>query len=216
MSQEKKPIILLIEADLSLRRLISLGLQQRGLHVVEASSSANIPAFDMQQLALLVLDIDRGTGSNWSLLESVQSHPYFATLPIVALAWDNKPGNYLSDKVKAVTPTQVIYLPKPFDARILHKAIYRQLAAQAAKEAAIEARAEAALLATYGSHAAPSIWPVITAAGLLLTVIGLMLQIVVAIAGLLVVLVALLLWTLGTKPEAEKISTSMLHPGMNT
>jgi len=216
MSQEKKPIILLIEADQSLRRLISLGLQQRGLYVIEASSLASIPAFDIQQLTLLVLDIDSNTGTNWSLLERVQSHPHFAPLPVVALAWDNRPSDHPSDKIIAVAPTHITYLPKPFDARILFKAISRQLAAQAAKEAAIEARAEAALLATYKSHTAPSIWPVITAAGLLLIVIGLLLQMVIAMVGFLVVIAALLIWTLGAKPETEKISTVLLHPGVNT
>jgi plastocyanin domain-containing protein len=41
----------------------------------------------------------------------------------------------------------------------------------------------------------------ITAAGLLLTVVGLMLQIAITAIGLLIVIAALLWWTLGTKPE---------------
>jgi len=49
-----------------------------------------------------------------------------------------------------------------------------------------------------------------------LIVIGLLLQMVIAMVGFLVVIAALLLWTLGAKPETEKISTVLLHPGVNT
>ena len=58
------------------------------------------------------------------------------------------------------------------------------------------------LLASYSAQAAPSIWPIVTAAGVLLVFIGMMLQIAVTVAGILLVMVALLLWTLGTKPTA--------------
>jgi hypothetical protein len=75
--------------------------------------------------------------------------------------------------------------------------------------AAEEARAEALLLATYNTaHTAPSPWPVVTAAGLLLVVIGMLVQVAVAAVGFLIVLVALLLWTLGAKPPAESRAAS--------
>jgi hypothetical protein len=57
------------------------------------------------------------------------------------------------------------------------------------------------LLATYSAHAAPSVWPIVTAIGVLVAVIGVMLQIAITVVGILIVIVALLLWTLGTKPE---------------
>ena len=51
----------------------------------------------------------------------------------------------------------------------------------------------------YSQHAAPSIWPVVTAAGMLLVVIGLLFHIAIAIAGMLIVVVALLLLDIGGK-----------------
>ena len=36
--------VLLIEADRSLRRLLVLGLQYRGMHIIEASSPTNLPS----------------------------------------------------------------------------------------------------------------------------------------------------------------------------
>ena len=51
----------------------------------------------------------------------------------------------------------------------------------------------------------------ITAAGVLLVFIGMMLQIAVTGVGILIVLVALLLWTLGTKPE-RKVGVRCIAP----
>jgi CheY-like chemotaxis protein len=207
MSQEQKPAttILLIEADTSLRRLIALGLQHRGLRVLEASSPANLPDYDTQQVDLLVLDIDSGTRRNWSFLERVLLHPDLSALPIVVLAWEGEliPAPQSQSPVATATPEQVVCLAKPFDARILHETINRLLAARVAQEATRRARAEALLLASYSTQSAPSIWPVITAAGLLLAVVGLLLQVALVAIGLLIVMVALLLWTLGTKPEVR-------------
>jgi CheY-like chemotaxis protein len=207
MSQEQKPAttILLIEADTSLRRLIALGLQHRGLHVIEASSPANLPDCDTQQVDLLVLDIDSGTKRNWSFLEMARLHPDLSTLPIVVLAWEGEliPASHPQSPVVAAATEQVVCLAKPFDARILHETINQLLAARAAQEAARRARAEAILLASYSTQSAPSIWPVVTAAGLLLTVVGLMLQVALVASGFLIVIIALLLWTLGTKPQAR-------------
>jgi CheY-like chemotaxis protein len=207
MSQEQKPVttILLIEADTSLRRLIALGLQHRGLRVIETGSPANLPDCDGQQVDLLVLDIDSGTKRNWSFLEMARLHPDLSTLPIVVLAWEGEliPASHPQAPAATATTEQVVCLAKPFDARILHETINRLLAARAAQEAARRARAEAILLASYAEQSAPSIWPVVTAAGLLLAVVGLMLQIALVIPGILIVIVALLLWTLDTKPRAR-------------
>ena len=203
-SREKKPIVLLIEADPALRRLLSLGLEHRGMQVVEASSPTSIPTVDVQQLDLLVLDVDRGIYSDWSFFESVQIHPRFAALPVVLLAWENQMLEAAPQSLDRATPTQIASVNKPFDARILHRTIDQLLDAQAAKAAAIEASAEEALLATYAAHAAPSIWPIVTAAGLLLAVIGMLLQAAVAAVGILIVVIALVFWTLGIKPTPRQ------------
>ena len=203
-SHEKKPIVLLIEADPALRRLLSLGLEHRGMQVVEASSPISIPTVDVQQLDLLVLDVDRGIDSDWSFFESVQMHPRFATLPVVLLAWEDQMVEAVPQSFDVAAPTQIASVNKPFDARILHRTIDQLLDAQAARAAAIEAKAEEALLATYAAHAAPSIWPIVTAAGLLLAVIGMLLQVAVAAVGILIVVIALVFWTLGIKPTSRQ------------
>lgn len=209
MSPGKKPAILLIEADLSLRRLISLGLQNHGMHVIEASSPASLPTSDLQPLDLLVIDIDTSPRKHQSLPETFQQHPQFSTLPTIVLAWEDSPLEQpTSSSVVTATATQVLSLPKPFDARRLHQAVERLLQVRAESLAAEEARAEALLLATYNkTHTAPSPWPVVTAAGVLLIMIGMLLQIAVAIVGFLIVIVSLLLWTLGAKSAAERRET---------
>lgn len=205
--------ILLIEADPSLRRLMTLGLQHNGMRVVEANSLSlapvTAPSFD-----LVVLDVDRGMTSDWSLLEKIQSNPHLASLPIVVLSWDSttpasnavlSPSTVSTSMVVSASSTQVALLDKPFDARALYHTIQKLLAVRAAQKAAMEALAEARVLAMYSQHAAPSVWPVITAAGLLLVVIGLLFQVALAITGLLLAVIALLLWTLGAKPEAVPV-----------
>lgn len=207
--------ILLIEADPSLRRLMTLGLQHSGLHVIDASS-LNLAPITTHSIDLLVLDIDCGLANDWSLLEKIQSHPQLASLPIVVLAWDH-PGIASTAMFASLTvftsivvynSSQVVLLNKPFDARNLYCTIQRLLISRAEQKAAIEVLAEARVLAMYSQHAAPSIWPVVTAAGLLLAVVGLLFHVAVAITGMLIVVAALLLWTLGTKPEAAPVAVS--------
>jgi CheY-like chemotaxis protein len=205
MSQGKQPTVLLIEADSSLRRLIALGLQHRGMHVIEAISPARMPSFDA--VDLLVLDLDGKANRDRTFLASahdILTHPLLSTVPTILLAWDYPPSLSAPQNVAIATHTK--YLTKPFDARILHETIDQLLLARRADEAAYEAQAEELLLATYSRQTSPSIWPIITAAGLLLAFIGMMLQIVITVVGVLIVAVALLLWTLGSRPEAEKVA----------
>ena len=209
--------ILLIEADPSLRRLMTLGLQHSGMHVIEACSLESFAPVTTQSLDLLVLDINLGMTSDWSLLEKIQSNPHLASLPIVVLAWDHPlldgtpspttlSPSTSETSVLVSTCSQVVLLDKPFDARALYRTIQQLLTSCAAQKAAVEALAEARVLALYSQHAAPSIWPVVTAAGLLLAVVGLLLHVIIAITGILLVVVALLLWTLGAKPEAAPMA----------
>lgn len=203
MSQGKPSTVLLVEADSSLRRLVALGLQHRGMHVIEASSPAHVLSFDARQVDLLVLDLDGNAGRDRTFLASahaILSHPSLSAVPTILLAWEYPP---LLAQDGAVA-TKLQYLTKPFDARILHETIDQLLLAREADAAAYEARAEELLLATYSRQTAPSLWPIITAAGLLLAFIGMMLQIVITVVGLLIVAVALLLWTLGSRSPVEK------------
>ncbi len=200
MLQEKKPIILLIEADESLRRLIALGLQHHDMHVVEASSLAHSATIETPDL--LIVDVDRGIHSDWSLLTHVQTASALATIPTVVLAWEQLPIHHNSS-VEAVQ-TQVAYLTKPFDARVMHTRIDQLLAIRATKEAALLAQAEETLLATYKMQTPPSILPIITAIGLFIAFMGMLLHVAVIILGLFIVLTALLLGMLDTKPHQKK------------
>jgi DNA-binding response OmpR family regulator len=199
MEQARALTILLIETDHSLRRLISLGLQHRGMHVVEVSSPDTIPSLDADQIDLLVLDVDGTFYNDRPLLNTIEADLNLSSVPTVVLSWDNQPAtNHALSPIANATLTYAACLEKPFDARILHKTIDCLLAAKGQARAAAEAEQEARLLASYNSKTAPSIWPVITAAGLLIAVAGLLFQLVIAVVGLVVVVVALLLWTLGS------------------
>jgi DNA-binding NtrC family response regulator len=195
MAQGKKPTVLLIEADTSLRRLIALGLQNRDMTVIEVEelSEANV----IETPDLLIIDIDSGVRSDLSLLTAAQTIPTLAATPTLVLAWERLP--IINTSSVATTSTQLTSLIKPFDARKMHQSIDSLLMARATREAAQLAQAEAALLATYKTKTPPTIWPFITAIGLLIAFIGMLLQVAVIVFGLLIVLVALLLWTLGTK-----------------
>ena len=192
--------VLLIEADPSLRRIISLGLQHQGMHVVEATSLKTIPTADLMTLDLLIFDIDAGVKSNWSWLESVQRDNNLAALPTVVLSWE---GTRTGESSEA----QQTCLAKPFDARALQQTVEQLLTNRARQQAALEESAEQQLLASMPRQTTASIWPVLTAVGLLLAVIGLMLHVALTVAGLLLVLTALLLWTLGTRTETDVSET---------
>lgn len=214
MSSEKKPIVLLIEADISLRRLIALGLQSRNMQVIEVSSLASLPAISegSQQPDLLVLDIDSDIHCDWSSLDAIRSHARLSQLPTVVLTWESEPAQELSPHsgLATLAQTQVIYQAKPFDARTLLATIEQLLSARAAQQAAIEAREEEALLAAYAVHTAPSIWPIITALGLLLAVVGLLFQVAISVVGCLIVIVALLLWALRAQSAPDRVAMSSI------
>ncbi|MBV9228819.1 MAG: hypothetical protein JOZ18_05870 [Chloroflexi bacterium] len=195
--------VLLIEADTSLRRLIALGLQYRGVRVIEASSPTNLPAFDMeaQSPGLVILDIDGEAGSDHSLLSMMQANASLATLPTIVLAWECLVP---IGAAQSSPQMQVTCLTKPFDARTLHATI-EQLFEKAEEQEVAVAQAQGMLLMRRTESSTPSIWPLITAAGLLLAFIGLMIQITVTALGLLIVIVALLWWTLGAKTEQQSL-----------
>jgi CheY-like chemotaxis protein len=192
MQGETQHTVLVIEADSTLRRLIALGLQYRGMQVVEASSPSALSSLEGQQFDLVVLDVDGEAGSNPSLLEEVQAHPYLATLPAVVLAWE--------------VPTQahVPYLMKPFDARALYATIEQILATD--KEMAT---AQAGEISSADTSSDPSILPLAAAAGLLLAFVGVMIALPLAALGVLITVGVLLWWMLGTRPERRALPMKM-------
>ncbi len=198
MADGTKPTVLLIEADRSLRRLIALGLQHRGMQIIEADSPTQLNIPEGQSPALLVVDIDSGANSDWSLLNALDALPELSTLPIVVLTWEVLvPAGMPEDFVEE----RVTFLSKPFDARTLYATVEQLLVMYTAHKTGQTHEVHEANTTGRTASTSPSIWPLLTAAGLLLAFIGLMGQLSLIIIGLCIVLVSLLWWTLGTKPE---------------
>src|SRR5579859_869257 len=108
MSAAKKPTILLIEADTSLRRLITLGLQHHDMHVIAAHSLATLSSSDMPQPDLLVVDLDYGSTCDWSSLDLVQSNPQLSSVPSLVLAWEPQPTSSAQVIPAPTPPTQCL------------------------------------------------------------------------------------------------------------
>jgi len=214
MSHETRYTVLLFEQDPSLRRLMALGLQYRGMRVIEATSPVHLPDPDIEEQPpdLLLLDIDGGVNSDLSLLAAIKSHSYLSTLPMVLLAWDNvllEPADTHHSTLHATpatpaTQAHMACLTKPFDARALYTIIEQLLLENASAPQAANAAltVQEVLLPAQTASPALSVWPVITAAALLLTFIGLMVHITITVLGLLIFLIALLSWTLDCRPES--------------
>jgi CheY-like chemotaxis protein len=199
MPSDTRSTILLIEPDTSLRRLIALGLEHRGMQVIQVCSLNALADQAIADPDLLVLDIDNGYHDDASLLAAVQAHPYLSTLPMVVLAWERV---QFANRASALPLLE--YLAKPFDARTLHATIENLLVTSASIE--ISARRGIIPTSTASVVSSAGLCPLLTAAGLLLTVVGLMmLQLVVAGAGGLVILVGLLWWTLGKRPARQVV-----------
>lgn len=196
-SSTSRRTILLVEADASLRRVIALGLQSRDLRVVEAASPSHLPDLKAQQAALIVVDIDGEVGKSHELLAQIEAHPLLSMLPIILLAWDTSQTNSPVSK----QDDRLISLAKPFDARSLQAAIESVLASGESMSPAVREAANA----RRSSAPALSICPMITAAGLMLALIGLMLQLAVTAVGLLIVVVALLCWSLGPRSQPGEL-----------
>lgn len=213
MSQEQQQTsstVLVFEPDPSLRRLITLGLLHRGLRVVEVDSLRSLEQTDVARIDLLVLDVDNAVACDWKLLNTIQAQSRFASIATIVLAWES-PVVEVNDITQSAQ-ARTTFLPKPFDARTLHQTIDDLISARFAEQKVREAQMEATLLAAYASHPGPSGWPVLTAAGLFLLVVGLLLQLALAVVGGLIVVIGLLLWTLSGPPAATRITLNVSRP----
>lgn len=178
--------ILLVEPDATLRRLLALGLQSQGMRVIE--TNALDAARQLPRADLLLIDMDSAAAL------SVPD-----TLPIVALTWET-PALVASNDEQVTERERIAFVAKPFDARSLYSTISDLLAATLSRETA---QPQLTTLSA-SSRSSMSIWPLITAVGLLIIIVGFMLQIAISAVGLLIVLIALLWWTLGTGKSAPK------------
>ncbi len=205
-AQHSRHTILLVEANPSLRRMIALGLRYRGLDVIEATSPHEIYDMSKRRPDLMLLDIDGEVGNGAALLAEIQAYPLLTSLPTVLLTWDASMLLRASEENRLVQYTS---LAKPFDARALHAVIEARLSPENMPGLQEQSRTSiqpgrddsSPNNMRAPSPAAPSLCPMLTAAGLMLAFIGLMLQIAITAIGLLIVIAALLWWTLGTKQE---------------
>lgn len=204
MLNGSRPTVLLIEADTSLRRLIALGLEYRGVQVLAASSAGDMPAPGARKPDLLILDVDGDRGSDWSLVEAARADPNLSALPAVVLTWECPIAVGAASEEQSPLQEHTTCLTKPFDARSLYSTIEAMLAATSAAQEA--ARKQNILLVKQEASQALSIWPLLTAAGLLLAFIGLMGVLAITALGLCIVLVSLLWWTLGTGGKKEAVA----------
>lgn len=200
MLNRAQATILLIEPEAVMRRLLALGLRQQGMRVIEADALDAASARQLPRADLLLIDVDNSFANGSLLFNEIREHLLSDTLPIVALTWETPaliPA--LVDGNDQVTVRErVAYVAKPFDARSLYATIDELLAASVPQAVA----QPAALAAPTASSM--SIWPLITAIGLLIIIVGFMLQIAISAIGLLIVLVALLWWTLGAGKSAPQ------------
>ncbi len=181
------------------------------MHIIEVSSAWNLPTLlptvGTKKPDLLILDVDGARGSDWTLIEAAQAHPYLSTLPVVVLTWECPVAVGAASEEQNSFQGHTTCLTKPFDARALHTTIEALLVADSTASTAQEtARKQDILLITQQATAAPSIWPLMTAAGLLLAFIGLMGVLAITALGLCIVLVSLLWWTLGTGGKKQAVA----------
>lgn len=212
--EHRDQTVLIIEPESALRRIMALGLLQRGFQVIEARSLGD--AWDLATAvpAAVVLDVSLGPNSEWMLLRTLRSHRLLGASPLVLLAWDCPTDATLAGE----RTTPCVCLSKPFDARALLDAVETVLVAPAgallhavdhqsagAQAAAFEAPAvsdsaanddASSASASLHEHATPtaSIWPLVTAAGATLTVAGFLIHPAVVVVGIVIIFAALVLW----------------------
>lgn len=210
--EQRDQTILVIEPDTALRRIMALGLLQRGFQVIEVRSLGAAWEVVTSTPAAVVLDISLGPNSEWMLLRTLRSHRLLGASPLVLLAWDCPTDASLA----GASTAPCVCLSKPFDARLLFEAVETVLVAPAgvlvhvAEQQGGVAQARSLAAPTMSAedyaaegmpggaddHTAPtaSIWPLVTAAGATLAVAGFLIHPAVVILGSAIIFAALLLW----------------------
>ncbi len=216
MSQERDERdqgILVIESDAALRRVMALGLRQHGFQVTEAGALGDAWERIATPPAAIVLDVGVGAGSEWMVVRSLRAHRHLACVPLVLLTWDCPIEPELPDR----DGVRYVCLAKPFDARALYDAVESVVrpsavtlahanpphvagTARGAGSAPMAARdGDADDLAHPASERAPmaatSIWPMVTAAGATLLVVGFLIHPALVVTGIIVIIGAVVLWT---------------------
>jgi DNA-binding response OmpR family regulator len=183
MELVKTHTVLLVEGDAALRKVISLGLRQQGISVLEAASAQAARALIAQRPSLLILDIDSSVAGNRNLLPDLRAQNGLAETPAVVLAWECSPE--MSDHL--ASDGAAVCLAKPFDARHLFSKVELLLAA-------LPKRSEQQERLAVAQTSSPSIWPVVLALGLMLVASGFLIHPAIIALGLVIVLGSMLLW----------------------
>ena len=217
--------VLLIEGDVALRRVIALGLQHRGINVLEAASAKQARALLEQHPSLVIQDIDSAVPSDRLLLPELRARDALSETPAVVLAWEcsSEVNEQLARDGAAVC------LAKPFDARRLLDEVGLMLETVAARRtqrqavgahamtgeneppalvaasvasAPVEQKAAMIELREVARTSSPSIWPIVLALGLMLAASGFLFNLAVVVLGMLIVFGAVLLW--GFEPTSPR------------
>jgi CheY-like chemotaxis protein len=195
--------VLLIEPDAALRRVMAVGLRQRGLRVVEARSLGEAWERVAAPPAAIVLDVGLGPNSEWMLLRTLRTHRVLSQAPLAVLAWECPTAAALGEEC----PSPQVCLTKPFDARALYVAVEGLLLAPSQVPAAVGSSVALAnqiptdpampmLVASPLARpsSAPSVWPLVTAGGATLALTGFLIHVALVVVGVAVILAAVLLW----------------------
>lgn len=130
------PTALIIEDDLNLRQTISIVLRTNGFRSVETETSeegAEIARCIVPDLILC--DIDLGTESGFSALQSLKSDPAFEDIPFIMMTGKSDPGMMRRSMELGADD----FLIKPFGAETLLSAINTRMRRHAAFQRKMEA-----------------------------------------------------------------------------
>jgi CheY-like chemotaxis protein len=185
--------IVVVEADADLGHVVALALEHHGYPVRTYRSLADAWETAQTVPVLVVLDIGPATLDEWNAVAALKRHRLLGAAPVVVLSWDCvvAEGNGYEARV---------CLAKPFDARALDEAVAAILTPAGdagtplSSESSVPVPSDAVVRAEPSSL--PSVWPMLTAGGGFVAVVGFMIHPIYIIGGLIVMIAALLRWAL--------------------
>jgi DNA-binding response OmpR family regulator len=190
----EQPIVV-IEADADLGHIVALALRHHGHPVFIYRSLAEAWEATTDTPALAILDAGPASPQEWSPLAALQRHRLLGTAPVVLLAWECELTG-----ARVTGPNVRICLAKPFDARALDEAVTALLVRDGSIVApapnGVPVASQASMHEPAEAPSPPSLWPLATAAGGFIAVVGFMIHPVLVIAGLIVMIGSILRWAL--------------------
>lgn len=112
MSEAGKPIIILvIDDEAAIRKLISRMLELEGYNVLQAEDGEKgLELLKTNQVALILLDLKLPGDGGWTVLEKLKSDPELSMIPVIVCSGAAEPEN----RSRALNIGAVDYLVKPF------------------------------------------------------------------------------------------------------